>query len=928
MTEQTIGQPGWVEAMKGAWGAVPASELLHPDSSTWSSINLSAPDKAECASFALAGRTLKYGQSIAIALPLMGGEGLTRLMVYLHRIRLDSLQGGIRSPWLNSGNMELRPDIVFISRPRAGFNDLSRVAALRARILRKSDVKRVKTSASQTLVVDGSSDVMELVETIGKNSKPFVLVIDGTRGGNDNCAAVDSALAESFPQVPRITLLSLGDSESLDRMRSNGTQGHLWVMRLGDKAALGALDCAGAKVQLTVIQDDRANAELGQLGEQYFALRRELDRKDFVLKERLAIIGKVFRGLNELPVPLPYLEGALQAATRPGLFPIRCLERWLQIADKGSSLYGETDVASRNLVKQLSDVHQLFMQSITGKAGWLVKHLRQSYAQKLNTLVLCGSPHEVTALENWFDDELEDGWSATIQVTAMDGVKAYRLYRGGVDDVIVTGMLWPNRQHWLAIACSRLIIPAYDYEKPFVQRMLQLWWFKHGVESRPDGDKLTLWELNWGDRRCDDSQTQSQELGLDIIDRPDCSTYPSKSRKAIVPLSMEHDNWLDMLMQQPLEPCSPQQDNELLVPDLVWISLEGAQTEIPWSKTRPVLVLRQEEIHPTHPDDLVEGDQIILLRNMDERIGTQERLFELVALSESMQQFLRAANRWKTMVDSVSDQFTVTQVQVQLRKGGVKVCDATVGNWYRHKVYGPRDRAAVTVFARLSGAKDPGRAALYIANAIEQVRVAHQQVGKQLRKAILERGKGATIIEIGELTIDGHTFDDMIEIAVVKSIRGSGEAITHSTTSKNEGLVDIANGIVSAYPGRICMTNPAIKSLRDSVYRDAEKFRACLSLMATKLYEHYSAKTSRFPDVLALFTFKQIEYAANMSPITMGMLADNRKYKGKPANMNRHFCLGNARDPARTLRIHFDWDADDKLLVIHHAGKHLETTQS
>ncbi|MGV8921382.1 MAG: hypothetical protein ACOH2R_26990, partial [Pseudomonas sp.] len=126
----------------------------------------------------------------------------------------------------------------------------------------------------------------------------------------------------------------------------------------------------------------------------------------------------------------------------------------------------------------------------------------------------------------------------------------------------------------------------------------------------------------------------------------------------------------------------------------------------------------------------------------------------------------------------------------------------------------------------------------------------------------------------------------------------------------------------------ICMTNPAIKSLRDSVYRDAEKFRACLSLMATNLYEHYSAKTSRFHDVLALFTLKQIEYAANMSPITMGMLADNRKYKGKPANMNRHFCLGNARDPARTLRIHFDWDADDKLLVIHHAGKHLETTQS
>ncbi|MCS5516938.1 hypothetical protein NWF32_24600 [Pseudomonas qingdaonensis] len=321
----------------------------------------------------------------------MGGEGLTRLMVYLHRIRLDSLQGGIRSPWLNPGNMERCPDIVFISRPRAGFHDLSRVAALRARVLRASDLKRNKASASQTLVVDGSTDVMELVEAISKGSKPFVLVVDGTRGGNENAAAVDSALSESFPEVPRITLFSLGDSEALERMRSNGTRSHLWVMRLGDKTALTPPARLDARFQLTVIQDQRANTELMQLADRFFGLRRELDRKDVVLKERLAIIGKVFRSLNELPVPLPYLESTLQAATRPGLFPIRCLERWLQIADKGSCLYGESDVASRNLIKQLTKLHQLFMQSVTGKAGWLLKHLKESCAQKCSTLLLCGS---------------------------------------------------------------------------------------------------------------------------------------------------------------------------------------------------------------------------------------------------------------------------------------------------------------------------------------------------------------------------------------------------------------------------------------------------------------------------------------------------------------------------------------------------------
>ncbi|AZL73950.1 DISARM anti-phage system protein DrmE domain-containing protein [Pseudomonas oryziphila] len=925
MTQQTTPPIGWVQVMQGAWGAVPASELLQPGTDAWSSIKLQAPDAAECASMALVGRALKYGQSVAIALPLMSGEGLTRLMVYLHRIRWDALQGGIRSPWLNPANMETCPDIVFISRPRVGYQDLSRVAALRARVLRAADLKRHKKSASETLVVDGSADVMEMVETISKASKPFVLVIDGTRGGNDNAAAVDSALSESFPEIPRITLLSLGDGESLDKMRSNGTMSHLWLMRLGDKAALAKAPAANSQFQLSVIQDRRANHELGQIADRFFALRRDLDRKDSVLKDRLAIVGKVFRSLNELPVPLPFLEGALQAATRPGLFPVRCLERWLEIAKKGSGLYGESDVASLNLIQQLDDIHALFLQSVAGKAGWLLNHLSSSCAANRQTLVLCGSQHEVAALEAWFDNELVEGWSSTVQITAMDGVKAYRQFRSAVDEVIITGMLWPSRQHWLATPCSRLIVPAYEYEQPFVERMLHLWWAKHGVESCPMGDKLTHWQLGWNKRRCEDLRTLDQSLALERLTPADSSVYPPKERHVSVPLDMAFDNWLELLLEEPVEPCAPAQNGDALAPDLIWITLEGAHTELPWSKTRPVLVLRDDEIHPTPAEELTEGDQIILLRHVDERIATQEKLFEMVALSEGMQQFLRAANRWKTMVDSVSARMTVAQVQIQLRKEKVKVCDATVGNWFRHKVYGPRDRAAISVFARLSGAKTPERSAHYVANGIEQVRVAHQQVGKQLRKAILERGKGATTVEIGELTIDGKAFDDMIEVGTVTSIRA---AATQVISARMDNLIDIANQVASAHPGRLCMTNPAIKSMRDSVYRDYGKFRSCLSLMATKLYEHYSERNGRLHDVLEHFKQENISFEPKMSAVTMGMFADNRQYKGKPADLNRHFRLGRARDPALTLRIHFDWDAEDKLLVIHHAGKHLETTQS
>ncbi|MCU1727381.1 hypothetical protein NTD86_10335 [Pseudomonas sp. 7P_10.2_Bac1] len=925
MSKAIAGQGDWVQAMKDAWGSVPASDLLNPDSKYWGVINLSAPDSAECASFAMAGRALKYGRSMAIALPVLGGEALTRLMVYLHRIRMDALQGGIRSPWLNPSNMEQSPHVVFISRPRAGFHDISRVADLRARVLRGSDTKRTKASTSQTLVVDGSSGVMDLVETIGRGSKPFIFVIDGTRGGNDNAAAVDSALEESFPQVPRITLLSLGDNESLGKMRTNGSRSHLWLMRMGDKHLLHPPAIPGCHFALTVIQDARANAELGQIADRFFGLRRELERQDVVLKNRLAVIGKVFRSFNELPVPLRYLESTLQAATRPGLYPIRCLERWLEIAGQGSTLYAQSDMNSRNLINQMTGVHQLFGESTTGKAAWLLKHLQGAFAEQRATLVLCGSPHEVTALQDWLDSELDEGWNGTIQISAMDGVKAYRQYGGPVTDVIITGMLWPSRQHWLATPCRRLMIPSYEYEKPYLQRMLQLWWINHGAESYRDGDKLTQWQLGWTDRRCEDLETDSQSLALEPTYYPDCSQYPPRVRHVAIPLDMEYENWFDLLVEQPVEPKASVQGGEALAPDLVWISIEGADAELPWSKTRPVLVLREEEIHPTQPDDLAAGDQIILLKHTDERIATQETLFEMVAVSEGLQQFLRAAGRWKTMVDGVSARMSVAQVQIHLRKEGVTVGDATVASWYRHKVYGPRDRAAVTVFARLSGTKQPEKASVYVSNGIEQLRVAHQKIGKELRKAILERGKGATTIEIGQLKVDGHAFDDMIEFARVSSIRAPS---VHVVASKDEALIDIANDIIQAHPGRICLTNPAVKSMRDSVYANVTRFRTCLSLMATQLYDHYNNRTIRFNEVLKHFEQELIVFKPQMSPVTMGMYADDRRYKGKPADMNKHFCLGNARDPVRTLRIHYEWDADDKLLVIHHAGKHLETTQS
>ncbi|KJU87002.1 hypothetical protein MBAV_000804 [Candidatus Magnetobacterium bavaricum] len=53
-----------------------------------------------------------------------------------------------------------------------------------------------------------------------------------------------------------------------------------------------------------------------------------------------------------------------------------------------------------------------------------------------------------------------------------------------------------------------------------------------------------------------------------------------------------------------------------------------------------------------------------------------------------------------------------------------------------------------------------------------------------------------------------------------------------------------------------------------------------------------------------------------------------KQYKNRPADFNKHLKLGTSRDPKLSFRIHFEYDAEDDVIVINHAGKHLPTTKS
>ena len=47
------------------------------------------------------------------------------------------------------------------------------------------------------------------------------------------------------------------------------------------------------------------------------------------------------------------------------------------------------------------------------------------------------------------------------------------------------------------------------------------------------------------------------------------------------------------------------------------------------------------------------------------------------------------------------------------------------------------------------------------------------------------------------------------------------------------------------------------------------------------------------------------------------------EYKGQPLLMLQHLKIGVKDSPNRTLRLHFEWDAEDGVVVIGHCGAHL-----
>lgn len=165
--------------------------------------------------------------------------------------------------------------------------------------------------------------------------------------------------------------------------------------------------------------------------------------------------------------------------------------------------------------------------------------------------------------------------------------------------------------------------------------------------------------------------------------------------------------------------------------------------------------------------------------------------------------------------------------------------------------------------------------------------------------------------------------DDQEEL--IEALAPLREAIA-AVLKGSPSLQQIVELISTLYADRVVFLDTALNSAKESDrggFRQGAKAYELLLKLST---DYWQALADGKGDQQAKSVFGQNAYAANESSV---LSSDGRKhrefaYRGREFLMEKHLKHGVKDSLAETLRIHFEWIASEKKIVIGHCGKHLD----
>lgn len=137
-----------------------------------------------------------------------------------------------------------------------------------------------------------------------------------------------------------------------------------------------------------------------------------------------------------------------------------------------------------------------------------------------------------------------------------------------------------------------------------------------------------------------------------------------------------------------------------------------------------------------------------------------------------------------------------------------------------------------------------------------------------------------------------------------------------------KSLKEVALVVETEMSDRLIL-NGVRKEMEDSPFEDTTKVYSAFKILHDEFYDMFSGRIS----------MKKVDKALKASGLKYNAHIDDRNqvykiYKGRKADMNRHIKIGVSREGRYLFRLHFEWDIEERKIVIHHAGRHLKTTKS
>ncbi|MGR2659964.1 hypothetical protein ACUXVY_00005 [Chromobacterium haemolyticum] len=173
---------------------------------------------------------------------------------------------------------------------------------------------------------------------------------------------------------------------------------------------------------------------------------------------------------------------------------------------------------------------------------------------------------------------------------------------------------------------------------------------------------------------------------------------------------------------------------------------------------------------------------------------------------------------------------------------------------------------------------------------------------------------------LGSLQSSDGVGDDVAE--VLAPLRDSMVAVLKESPSLQQAV----NLIAALYSDRIVFLNTAKCSAKESdrggFHQGAKAFEL-LQKLATEYWQQLADGKS---DQQAKTVFGQNAYAANEASALSndGKRRRTFNYHGRDLLMERHLKHGVKDSLAETLRVHFEWVAHEKKIIVGHCGKHLD----